>query len=270
MKKKVPKGSAVENGNTKSSTARISPALRWCFTWNNYISTAPGMLNMKFREICEKFVFQPEIGANGTPHLQGAIWLKKKARPTSFGLPKAIHWELMRNEEASENYCQKSDTNNGKVYKWGFPVELKIISELRPWQVEVEKVCLNEPDGRTIHWYWESIGNVGKSSFCKYMYYTHGALVIQGGKLADIMNIMFNANMNDINTVIIDIPRNNGNKVSYNSIECILNGMITNTKYETGIKIFNPPNVIVFSNYPPDLDEDNASKDRWKVTEIKV
>lgn len=267
MKKRVPKGSAVKDGNTKSSP-RISPSLRWCFTWNNYL---PGLsiqqLNFKFREICEKYVFQPEIGKNGTKHLQGAIWLKKKARPTQFGLPKAIHWEIMRNEEASEKYCQKSDTNDGEIHKWGWPVELEIIKELRPWQSEIEKLTKEKPDGRTIHWYWEAKGGVGKSAFCRYMYYTYGAIVIQGGNLADIMNIMFNANMNDIKTVIIDIPRKKKNKVSYSSIECILNGMITNTKYETGVKIFNPPHVIVFANSEP--EEESLSEDRWKITEIR-
>jgi len=92
-------------------------------------------------------------------------------------------------------------------------------------------------------------------------------LVIQGGKMADIMNIIFNTNMDKINNMFIDIPRNNGNKVSYNSIECILNGMITNTKYETGTKVFNPPNIFVFSNFMPDTS--SLSKDRWKIYTIK-
>jgi hypothetical protein len=58
----------------------------------------------------------------------------------------------------------------------------------------------------------------------------------------------------------------NQNKVSYSSIECIKNGMITNTKYETGFKVFNPPHVVVFSNFPP--DEEKLSADRWNIKEI--
>ena len=74
-----------------------------------------------------------------------------------------------------------------------------------PWQKEIEDLSMTEPDGRTIHWYWENEGGVGKSSFCKYMYIKHGAITIQGGKLADIMNIIFNLDMNEVTTLIIDV-----------------------------------------------------------------
>jgi hypothetical protein len=116
-------------------------------------------------------------------------------------------------------YCSK----DGKITKYGFPAEIKIIQNLYPYQKEIEDLCINtEPDGRTCHWYWENNGNVGKSSFC----------------------------MDECRTIIIDIPRANQGHVSYNAIECILNGMITNTKYETGVKVFNPPHVICFANFP--------------------
>ena len=72
------------------------------------------------------------------------------------------------------------------------------------------------------------------------MYIKHKCLVIQGGKLADIINIIYNVNMDEVNCLIIDVPRKNKNKVSYTAIECILNGMITNTKFETGIKVLIP------------------------------
>jgi len=98
------------------------------------------------------------------------------------------------------------------------------------------------------------------------MYVKHKAITIQGGKLADIMNIVFNLNMDECRMLLIDIPRNNLNHVSYSAIECILNGMITNTKYETGVKVFNPPHVVCLSNFDPDLDK--LSEDRWNVIEI--
>ena len=72
--------------------------------------------------------------------------------------------------------------------------------------------------------------------------------------------------MNAIRMVLIDVPRNLKNNVSYSAIECILNGMITNTKYETGLKVFNPPHVVVFSNYYPVMDK--LSMDRWKIMEL--
>jgi len=38
----------------------------------------------------------------------------------------------------------------------------------------------------------------------------------------------------------------------YSAIEEVKTGYIVNTKYETGVKLFDRPHVIVFSNYLPD------------------
>jgi len=254
--------SSGENGNTNS----FSPALKWCFTFNNYSEDDILIIVPMFQKFCKKYIFQKEVGKNGTPHLQGAIWLKVKTRPMSLKLSKKIHWEKMRNEEASIAYCKKSETSIGEPFIFGFPKPLKTLTNLYPWQKNIENVFMTEPDDRSVHWFWESKGNVGKSAFCRYMAITHKVCVIQGGKLSDIMNIIFNLDMDSTKMIIIDIPRNNQNKVSYSSIECIKNGMITNTKYETGFKVFNPPHVVVFSNFPP--DQEKLSADRWKIEEI--
>lgn len=253
-----------EIGNTIQS--RINQLTKWCFTFNNYTIGDIERLETCFKKICKKYVFQEETGKNGTPHLQGAIWLLKKMRYTEFELTKKIHWEKMNNEEASLNYCQKNDTRTGKVFTFGFPKPIKTIEKLYPWQVEIENIFKSEPDGRSVYWYWENTGGVGKSSFCKYMYVKHKAITIQGGKLADIMNIIFNLDMDETKMLIIDVPRNNGNNISYSAVECILNGMITNTKFETGVKVFNPPHVVILSNFEPDTEK--LSADRWKIKEI--
>ena len=43
--------------------------------------------------------------------------------------------------------------------------------------------------------------------------------------------------------------------------------LVTNTKYETGCKVFNPPNIVVFANSFPEHPE-NLSQDRWKITNL--
>jgi len=260
----VPDKVVGENGNINISPTpkQCYQCLKWCFTYNNYPENYKILIEPRLNEICEKYVFGKEVGESGTPHLQGSIWLLKKMRWSEFKLPIEISWSVMRNEPASIKYCQK----DGDVTIKGFVKPLKIIANLYPWQKKIEDLLLTEPDGRSIHWYYEETGNIGKSAFCKYMAVTHNTLVIQGGKLGDIMNIIFNTNMHMTDAVIIDVPRNNTNNVSYNSIECILNGMITNTKYETGRKVFNPPHVVIFSNYPP--DKNKLSNDRWKITHL--
>lgn len=268
---KIGPNSAEILGNTNNQNPRkqCNKAIKWCFTFNNYTSDDISEIVPVFKDKCKKYIFQEEIGENGTPHLQGGIWLNEKMRPTELNLSKKIHWEIMKDEEATIKYCSKIETRkkDSVPYMGGFPKPIKIIEKLRPWQKEIEDLFFNEPDGRTVNWFYDEIGGIGKSSFCKYMYVKHKAITIQGGKLADIMNIIFNLNMDEVSMLIIDVPRNNGNNISYSAVECILNGMITNTKFETGVKVFNPPHVVIFSNFEPDYEK--LSNDRWKVKEIK-
>jgi len=257
-----------ENGNSEtfSPTKRVSQKYIYDFVCNNYTEEIHGAMILLLSENCKKWVMAREVGEQGTPHLQGYMNLKKKKRITELSVlfPFPISYRECRNEEALIAYCKK----DGNFVSGGFPAEIKIIRELRPWQAEIEQIALSEPDGRTVHWYWESIGNIGKSAFCKYMVVKHKALVVRGGKLGDIMNIVFNNDMDACRCILFDIPRGTGGNVSYTSLEAILDGLITNTKYETGCKVFNPPHVICFANFPPH-NTSALSEDRWKIKKIE-
>lgn len=237
------------------------------FVLNNYTEEECASLRQLLPQICKKALFGKEIGESGTPHLQGYINLKTKKRMTElfnqYPEFKRCSFRTARNEQALIKYCQK----DGEVWSHGFPKPIKIITELYDWQKTLEDIATGIPDGRTVHWYWESTGNRGKSAFCKYMVVKHNATVVRGGKLSDIMNIIFNTDMDKCNCIIFDIPRGTGGHVSYTSLEAILDGLITNTKYETGCKVFNPPNVICLANFPPD-DPDRLSQDRWHIVEL--
>lgn len=85
-------------------------ARNYCFTLNNYteddIKTIQGFK-------CE-YVFQKEVGAKNTPHLQGLLMF---SNPKDFSsvkkmLPKA-HIEECRNKLASIKYCTKIETRAG-------------------------------------------------------------------------------------------------------------------------------------------------------------
>lgn len=264
-------------GNTKPQSNQLTMLT---FTWNNYDKEKFKLLETTFKNFCRKARVQSEVGLEcGTPHLHGIIWFKinpKTNKPyrhrwNELNLPNSIHWEKVKNEASCLDYCRKSGPDGfDGVYEWefGLPQPLKCLNILKPWQAYCEEYCLKEPDGQTVFWIYDKIGGEGKSSFCRYMTIKHNTLVIQGGKLADIMNIIFNTDMDDVSSILIDIPRCNKNKVSYASIECILNGMITNTKYETGRKIFNPPNIIIFSNFAPEVSDETLSMRRWKIKEL--
>ena len=78
------------------------------------------------------------------------------------------------------------------------------------------------------------------------------------------MNHMYN--MKSLKIVCFDLPRNNGNNISYDALESIKNGIIINMKYETGQKLCDSPHILVFANMPPDVDK--LSLDRWVVKEL--
>jgi len=254
----------TEGGNTKLPLKRVIPSKKWCFT--SY-ELQIKQLETLFIKNGVKYVIGEEVcPKTGRAHRQGYIESDSKIRPIEKFKTETTHWEAARGtQEDNIKYCIKEGkyVTNFKLKK-----PIKTLVKLYKWQQEVEALALSEPDDRSVHWYWESKGGSGKSALCKYLAIKHNVLVIQGGKLADIMNIIFNTDMDETTCVIIDIPRCNKGKVSYSSIENIKNGMVTNTKYETGVKIFNSPHVIVFSNFEPELE--SLSKDRWKVKKIDL
>lgn len=265
-----------DNGNAEPLShdkKQLSQRINWHFRFSNYEPHHIDGLDELFSQICSDWIFQEEVGEKtGTPHLQGAIRLKKAMRYTEFTPDKRIHWEPQKSLE-NTIYCSKDHTRkpNGRIVYGGTyrpKQDLKLISPsmFKPWQNEIIDIINTEPDDRTIHWYWSENGGVGKSCFIKYLVVKHKAKFLCKGKFADIINIIFNTDMDKTNILCFDLPRNTGNKISYDALECIKNGLISNTKYETGDKVFNPPHIFIFANAPP--EEGRMSDDKWKITEL--
>lgn len=252
-----------EGGNTKTPSAKqISPAVRWCFTLNNWTDSEYSSIVPIFRNNCKLVIIGSEVGDSGTPHLQGYCEFKTKLRPKSLFVAR-FHWEKAKgNKTQNINYCSKDKV----LFSMGCPKPLKIITELYPWQRNIEKLIQTSPDDRSIYWFWDSDGCKGKTAFMKYCVVKHKALPCIGGKFADIMNLVFNQDMDETEACIFNIPRGHREHISYSSLEAIKDGMVVNTKYETGYKLFNSPHVIVFANFPP--DESALSNDRWVIKEL--
>lgn len=67
--------------------------------------------------------------------------------------------------------------------------------------------------------------------------------------------------------VVLNIPKDKDQFISYQAIEAIKDGCIVNTKYESGGLIFNSPHLIIFANAEPNYTK--LSEDRWLVTKIE-
>lgn len=249
-------------GNTKT---RAIPSKKWCFTLNNYEKNDLEILETKF--LGHKYIMGKEVGENGTPHIQGYIEFADKKRPIEFIKDKRIHWEKAKgNKEANLKYCSKDDnfvTNFEMRKKIKDPLDGKVLYD---WQKEILELVKTEPDDRSIYWYWEPNGNCGKSALTKHICMNYKAMMVEG-KGNDIKyGIAEWIAEKDLDIVIMDFERSLEEYVSYSCIEKIKNGCFYNNKYESKQCIFNPPHIVIFANFEPNISK--LSKDRWKIKEL--
>lgn len=261
-------------GNTKPASKQGIQLIHWFMTWNNYTEESVEMIETKMKGLSKAYVFQKEVGESGTPHLQGYFHLKKKMRWSEFGLPQGIHWEKCASPKDAIAYCSKEDTRAADTQPYTFnvciPKPLKCLSkeQLYPWQAEIVTLCEQEPNDRTIYWYWDKIGNIGKSQLVRYLCVHHKALMVSG-KGADMkyLCVKYNEKHGVFPSVLIfDIPRSAANYVSYTGMEEIKNGCFASTKYECDMVVMNPPHMICFANFEPEYE--TMSQDRWVVTHL--
>ena len=105
---------------------RINPAKAWCFTLNNYTENEYGALVQLFSSVADKYFFivGKEVGASGTPHLQGYIEKKTgRFRPLPMFEVKRNNTQCMHFEKAKGNraqnykYCSKEGTFETNIPK---------------------------------------------------------------------------------------------------------------------------------------------------------
>lgn len=261
----------AEDGNSVSSSVVVNQQYKYDFVINNYTEPELLLVNSTLNLMCKKAVYGLEVGEQGTPHIQGYISLKKKARITELsklpGLARAS-FRKVRNENALIDYCQKENC----VFKIGFPVELKVIKELKPWQEEMKSMMLKEPDDRTINWLYDCKTNIGKSAFTKYMVHKHRAVFFTGGKKADIacqiaLEKQQGRDLNN-NMIIIFNYSFEDMEIDYKAFEALKDGLISSSKYKSSGLIFNSPNIWILANTLPDENITSRRLNVWKVWQV--
>lgn len=260
----------TEGGNTNPPPKkRCVPSKRWCFTWNNYPSDGLETLETIFRTFTIDYVIGREVGEHGTPHLQGYIECKQKIRPVEkLKLPQSIHWEKCKGgRRANLDYCTK-DGDYVHSAKLKPPRPLRLITPRDGWQKDIVELVKTEPDDRSIHWYWDEVGAIGKTSLCKYLTVKYGAITL-GGKAHDIRNgiveyVKTNGNTPDI--VLVNLTRSMEQYMSWEGLENIKDMYFYSGKFEGGMVCGPPPHLIVFANFPPAANK--LSADRWHITKL--
>jgi hypothetical protein len=256
-------------GNTSTPAKRVR-GRNWCLTFNNYTEENVTQMKAYISQECEFGVFQEEEGDEKTRHLQIVFGFKNAV---SFNTIKKkwpkCHIEKCKNKKKSIEYCRKLDTRVGEVFEFNVPKGLKIIENLKPWQDEIVKMLLTEPDDRTINWVYDKVGNVGKTVLCKYICAKFKRAVYLSGKAADMKYAISEMvkKGNDPEVILLDFTRSTEGYVSYEGIESVKNGIFFSGKYESNMVMYNSPHVICFANWKPDMEK--LSEDRWNIIKVK-
>lgn len=112
----------------------VAPSRSWVFTWNNYPADAYDQL-MARREGFHACFVGKEVGASGTPHLQGVLISKKPCRLASLTrMFPGVHFEVMRGSERQAVDYTKKEGNPDRL-EWddrhqGSRTDLAAVCEL--------------------------------------------------------------------------------------------------------------------------------------------
>lgn len=268
-----------ESGSEEEQGPRdpVVPARRntksraWLGTWNN----PPPVKDVEeafIRCQADEYVWQWEKGLEEeTLHIQFALyWKNKKAFSAVKELFPKAHLEASSNWHRAKAYCSKKETRIGETHTSSNTLSVKDPlhgKQLYPWQTAVIDILKTDPDDRTIYWFVDTVGNHGKTSLAKHICLSMEDSLFLTGKAADMKYGCFSyiesKKTSAPRVVMIDLVRSQENFFSYQGLEEIKNGIFYNTKYESKMVLFDSPHVIVFANWPPEMDK--LSRDRWKI-----
>lgn len=266
----------------------------WSFTWETNVKQKklPKEEELKkfLDNISESAVFQFEKGSKaGKLHIQGGFVLKgprqfKKNLLDSFKGKfynvGGLSLQAAHDMDSVFQYCSKNETRIGETIYAGrneiYDLELSKM-KLRPWQndlIDLLKVTMDRKQfrDRKIVWVEDNGGNTGKSALGKYL--AAGQKEIRSYKLpvssVDRLNSAVTkiTQKNKVDLFFIDLTRSKGKEQHYGdlfaAIEDIKNGHVVNVMYGDYVQaIFEPPQIVIFTNMCLSDFRHSLSEDRW-------
>lgn len=150
---------------------------------------------------------------------------------------------------------------------------------LRPWQQRVLDILGQPADDRSIHFVVDPKGNLGKSTFCRWLCAkltsrlpSDGGGDSATGRKCDVQILTPGRSVDlarfvkPADAYLLDVPRDDNAYIPWGLLEMLKNGYVVSTKYDPVPKSQPPPHIIVLTNNPvPDFV---LSADRIKLISI--
>lgn len=217
---------------------------------------------------------QEECPSSGRLHFQGRISLKLKKRITEIKKDDLVFHFTITSKANKDNdfYVVKEDTRvagpwSDKDEIVYIPRQIREINELYNWQKAIIANA-NVWDTRTINVVIDKKGNIGKSTLVSYIRaYKIGRKIPSINDYKDLMRMV--CDMPTSKMYLIDMPRCMNKKSLYgffSALEEVKNGYAWDDRYKFTEKIFDCPNIWLFTNELP--DKNLLSEDRWKLWEV--
>lgn len=219
-----------------------------------------------------------ECPTTGKFHFQIRMSLAKKCRKPPFydfckGHASPTN-TLASSGDAFYDYCSKDysrvlgpwkDSDDAPIY---IPRQIREIKELYPFQKQIIELGKNW-DTRHINWLYCPTGNIGKSILCGYIRaHKLGRVLPMINDYKDLMEIVMGTPTSSF--YLLDMPRAIRKDKLYqliSGLETIKDGYCFDTRYSFKEKVFDCPNIWVFSNKLP--DKSLLSNDRWIIWTVK-
>lgn len=229
--------------------------------------------------VAKKFTMQLEKGEKtGKLHYQGRLSLKVKKRLGEL-IQQAIfaNWHLSITSAANRTndfYVLKEDTRvDGpwteedvpKVIKTPWDVVEYRTYKLRPYQEKIPKLATQIRNLRITDIIYDPSGCIGKTMACRDLVCKGIARILPFvNDYISLMRIAADGGWSPC--FLIDMPRAiNKEKLGqlYSAIESLKGGYCFDDRYKFREHIWDPMNIICFTNMVPDLDL--LSRDRWRI-----
>jgi len=213
------------------------------------------------------------------------VELKMKYGPKSGGLMDAI-WKHDNVQDALSSVAFEPGDITGVIAGFGMKQEENedvMLPEHHlhyEWQRLLWIRLLQDAlwDYRSLVWIYDEMGGMGKSRFCRCWQSNRGACILTSASgQRDIATVVRNKIRSGWNqeVIFLDFPRGEADHKIYSSIEAMLNGEITVTKYNGTCVKLRPengslqPKVVVFANWLPNYRGNNTlSKDRFQIWNV--